>query len=154
MRSVAILDAGPLVAAADAHDPNHHAAAGALRRPDLDLVIPALVVAEASYLVGARIGAMAEVAFVRQLRRFGIEPPIDDDWPSIADLVERYADFPLGTTDAATIVLADRLGTDVIVTLDRRHFGEARSPQGRHFRLLPEVTSVHEDSAPHPEPAP
>jgi uncharacterized protein len=147
MRSVAILDAGPLVAAADASDPDHLASAAVLRRRDLDLVIPALAVGEAAYLIGTRLGAVREATFLRELRRFPIEPPADEDWPEIADLVERYADFPLGTTDAATIVLADRLRTDLIVTLDRRHFGAVRSPQGQHFRLLPEARSVHEEAA-------
>jgi predicted nucleic acid-binding protein len=147
MRSVAILDAGPLVAAADANDPNHARSLEVLRRRDLDFVIPALVVAEVAYLIGSRLDATKEVAFLRGLRRFAIEPPADDDWPLIADLVERYADFPLGTTDAATVALADRLGTDLIVTLDRRHFGAVRSPTGRHFRLLPETLAVHEEPA-------
>lgn len=149
MRSVAILDAGPLVAAADASDANHAGAAGALRRSDLDLVIPTLVIAEAAYLIAKRLGPRAEAAFVRQLRGFAIEPPTDDDWPLISELVERYADLALGTSDAATIVLADRLGTDLIVTLDRRHFSVVRSPDGRHFRLLPETIAVHDEPAPY-----
>ncbi len=65
MRSVAILDAGPLVAAADASDTNHAGAADALRRSDLDLVIPTLVIAEAAYLVAKRLGPKAEAAFLR-----------------------------------------------------------------------------------------
>lgn len=146
MRSIAILDTGPLVAAADASDAAHRASAAVLRRTDLELVIPALVIAEAAYLVGRRVGPLKEAAFVRELRRFAIEPPTDEDWPVIAELVEGYADFPLGTTDAASIVLADRLGTDLIVTLDRRHFAAVQSPGGRRFRLLPEA-AVHEQAA-------
>ena len=149
MRSVAILDAGPLVAAADVSDPGHGGSAGVLRRQDLDLVIPSLVMGEATYIIGARFGPKKEVDFLRALDRFVIEPPIDEDWPTIADLLERYADFPLGTADAATIVLADRLETDLIVTLDRRHFAAVQSPKGSHFRLLPEALSVHEEPAPY-----
>jgi hypothetical protein len=55
----------------------------------------------------------------------------------------------LGTADAATVVLADRLGTDLVVTLDRRHFGAVVSPAGRCFRLLPEPAAVHEELAPY-----
>lgn len=144
MRSIAILDASPLVAATDPTDPNHEPCAAILRRSDLDLIIPALVVGETTYLIGSRLGGLSEAAFLRRLRRFGIEPPVPDDWPAIADLVERYADFPLGTADAATIVLADRLGTDLIVTLDRRHFAAVQSAKGQRFRLLPESIAVHE----------
>ena len=56
--------------------------------------------------------------------------------------------------DASIAVLADRLDTDLIVTLDRRHFGAIRSPQGRTFRLLPEPKQVHETLEDYsPEPA-
>lgn len=144
MRSVAILDAGPLVAAADAKDPHHARCLEILRRRDLDFVVPMLVVAEAAYLAATRAGTATEATLVRGLRRFAIEPPWDEEWGAIADLVERYADLRLGTADAATIVLADRLDTDLIVTLDRRHFAAVRSPSGRHFRLLPEAIAVHE----------
>jgi predicted nucleic acid-binding protein len=149
MRSIAIVDAGPLVATADAKDPNHAHCLQVLQRPDLDLVIPALVIAEVSHLMAGRLSVAAEVAFLRGLGTFSVEPPTIDEWPAVADLVERYGDFPLGTTDAATVVLADRLGTDLIVTLDRRHFAAVQSPAGRHFRLLPDVTSVHEEPAPY-----
>ncbi len=109
-----------------------------LGRSDLDLVVPALVVAEVTYLVGRRLGAGIEAAFLRGLATLEVEAPAVDDWPPIAGLVERYGDYPLGGTDASVAVLAERLGTDLIVTLDRRHFGALRSAQGRPFRLLPD----------------
>lgn len=108
-----------------------------LERPDLDLVVPALVVAEATYLVGRRLGARAEAAFLRGLHVLEVEVPSADDWAAIAELIERYADFPLGGTDASVAVLADRLGTDVIVSLDRRHFDVLRSASGGSYRLVP-----------------
>jgi predicted nucleic acid-binding protein len=49
----------------------------------------------------------------------------------------RTTDFPLGGTDASVAVLADRLGTDLIVTLDRGHFSAIRSGAGASYRLLP-----------------
>jgi predicted nucleic acid-binding protein len=63
-----------------------------------------------------------QAAFLRTLASVEVEAPAAEDWPAIADLVERYADFPFGTTDASVAVLAERLGTDLIITLDRRHF--------------------------------
>lgn len=100
-------------------------------------MIPALVLAEATYLVGRRVGAKVEAAFLRGLASLEVEAPVADDWPQIAELVERYADFPLGGIDASIAVLADRFGTDLIVTLDRRHFGAIQSAQDRPFQLLP-----------------
>ena len=154
MRSIAILDAGPLLASLDRRDPDHVRSAEVLRRRDLDLVVPALVIAEVSHFAALRLGPRGEAVFVRGLRDLNVEAPDPDDWPIIADLVERYGDFPLGTVDASIVVLADRLDTDLIVTLDRRHFGTIRSPRGRSFRLLPEPTQVHEDPTDYsPSPA-
>ena len=125
-----------------------------LGRRDLHFVIPTLVVAEVAYFADKALGPQAEAAFVRRLAGMDVEAPSLEDWPVIADLVERYADLRLGTADAATAVLAERLGTDLIVTLDRRHFGVIRSPGGAAFRLLPEApSSVHEEPPPY-EPSP
>jgi predicted nucleic acid-binding protein len=135
---IAIVDSGPLYAAVDADDDDHIRCLEVLQRADLDLVVPALVVAEVTYLVGRRLGAEVEAAFLRGLGTLEVEAPTADDWAAIADLVLRYADFPLGGTDASAAVLAERLGTDLMVTLDRRHFGVMRSPQGHPFRLLPD----------------
>ena len=97
-----------------------------------------MVVAEVAYFLARRAGATAEASFIRGLVELEVEAPSNEDWPAIADLVERYADFPLGATDASVAVLAERLDTDLIVTLDHRHFGVLRMSDGRPFRLLPE----------------
>jgi len=49
-----------------------------------------------------------------------------DDWPRIAKLVHQYRDFPIGSADASVGALAERLNTDTIITIDRRHFSVAR----------------------------
>jgi uncharacterized protein len=144
---LAIVDTGPLLAALDAGDVNHEVCAALLRRRDLQLVVPSLVVTEVAYFAGVRLGPWVEAAFLRGLAAFEVEGPTPEEWPLIADLVERYGDFPLGTVDASVAVLADRLESEVIVTLDRRHFGAIRSPKGRVFRLLPESRQTHEDPA-------
>jgi predicted nucleic acid-binding protein len=135
---IAIVDTGPLYAAADDDDPDHSLCLGVLERADLDLVIPALVVAEATYFIGERLGPRAQAAFLRSLAQFEVEAPMPGDWSAIGHLVERYSDFPLGGTDSSVAVLAERLETNLIVTLDRRHFGAIRRPNGQPYRLLPE----------------
>ena len=135
---IAIVDSGPLYAAVDADDDDHLRCLDILQSGALELVVPALVVAEVTYLVGHRLGAVAEAAFLRGLAAVEVEAPSVDDWQVIAELVQRYGDFPLGGTDASVAVLAERLGTDLIVTLDRRHFAAIRMNDGRGFRLLPD----------------
>jgi predicted nucleic acid-binding protein len=67
MARLAVVDAGPLYATADAGDSAHAASRAALARADLQLVVPALVVAEATYFVATRLGPNAESAFLRGL---------------------------------------------------------------------------------------
>ncbi|HEY8172959.1 MAG TPA: PIN domain-containing protein [Dehalococcoidia bacterium] len=135
---IAIVDSGPLYAAVDADDDDHARCVDVLARTDLELVTSALVVAEVTYLVGRRLGPDVEAKFLRGLASLEVEAPDADDWPAMARLVERYRDFPLGGTDAHVAVLGERLGTDLIVTLDRRHFGAIRMRSGKPFTLLPD----------------
>ncbi len=137
MSRLAIVDAGPLYAAADADDADHAASVAALADPELRLVAPALVVAEATYFVGRRLGPAAEAAFLRGLSELDVEAPAREDFPRISELVETYANLPLGGTDASVIALAERLDASVIVTLDRRHFAAVSPAHRDAFELLP-----------------
>jgi predicted nucleic acid-binding protein len=116
---------------------DHDRCVEVLRRQDLTLVVPTMVVAEATYFVGARLGRSAEAAFLRGVAVLEVEGPSSEDWPRIAELVERYGDLPLGGTDASVIALAERVGAPVVVTLDRRHFGLVRPLHCSAFDLLP-----------------
>lgn len=102
------------------------------------LVIPAMVVAEATYLIGSRMGPKTEAAFLRSLRALRIEAPRAEDLDRMAELVEQYGDFPLGGTDAAVVALAERLGTDLVLSLDRRHMLAVRLKSGASLNVLPE----------------
>jgi predicted nucleic acid-binding protein len=134
---LAVVDTGPLYAAADADDDDHERCREVLSRAEHRLVIPAMVVAEATYLIGTRLGARAEARFLGSLSDHDVEAPTADDWSRIAALVERYRDFPLGGTDASVVVLAERLDTELVITLDRKHFGAVRPRHRRALRLLP-----------------
>ncbi len=135
--TLAIVDAGPLYAAADADDRDHAASLAALSRADLRLVVPALVIAEATYFVGRRLGPAAEGSFLRGLKDLDIEAPSGKDFARMAELVEQYKDFPLGGTDASAIVLAERLQASIVITLDRRHFAAVKPRHRETFDLLP-----------------
>jgi predicted nucleic acid-binding protein len=137
MTKLAVVDAGPLYAAADTDDVDHAASLAALARPELRLVVPALVIAEATYFVGRRLGPTAEAAFLRGLAAVDVEAPDSEDFTRMAQLVEEYADFPLGGTDASVIALAERLDAPIVVTLDRRHFGAVKPRHQETFELLP-----------------
>jgi predicted nucleic acid-binding protein len=135
---LAVVDSGPLYAVTDTDDQDHERSLAALQRADLQLVIPALVVAEVTYMIGHRLGPQAEAKFLRGIAQLEVEAPAAEDWPRIAELVEQYQDFPLGSTDASVVALAERLASEVVVTLDRRHFGAVKPRHCAAFQLLPE----------------
>jgi hypothetical protein len=101
------------------------------------LIIPALVITEVVYLLATRLGTQAELRFLGDLANgaFDIEPVHPTDWLRMADLVERYADLPLGAVDASVVACAERLGVDEIATVDRRHFTVVKAH--RPLALLP-----------------
>lgn len=101
--------------------------------------MPTLVVAEVSYLVGTNLGAAAETDFFRMLRsdQFRIEPLTDHDLARITELVQTYADLPLGGTDASVIAVAERLNLDTVATLDHRHFTVVRPNHIEALTLVP-----------------
>ncbi len=137
MSLLAIVDAGPLYAAADGADDAHAECLEVLARPDLQLVLPALALAEATYFVGRGLGPSAEGAFLKGAAEPDLETPTGDDLERMSELVERHRDLPLGGTDASVIALAERLDAEVIVTLDRRHFAAVKPRHRESFELLP-----------------
>lgn len=70
------------------------------------------MVAEVGYLLEAKVGTVAEAAFLDAPADGDLElvDLIPEDLARMAELVRRYDDLPLGTTDASAIALAERLG--------------------------------------------
>jgi predicted nucleic acid-binding protein len=132
-----VVDTGPLYAVVDEDDADHVRCRAVLEQPEHRLIIPTLVIAEATYLIGTRLGPDVEAQFLRGLTRMHVEAPTPDDWPRIAELVLEYGDFPLGGADASIVALAERLDIETLVTLDDRHFRAVRPRHRKAFRLLP-----------------
>ncbi|KLL12751.1 type II toxin-antitoxin system VapC family toxin [Protofrankia coriariae] len=123
-----IWDTGPLVAAIDADDKDHARCVALMRRTPRPLLVPYPVLTEVCYLLEREKGTHAEAAFLRSIGtgQITLIPLAKTDIDRIVELIEKYADFPLGSVDAAVIAIAERLGTDAIATLDRRHFSVVR----------------------------
>ncbi|TIC88249.1 PIN domain-containing protein [Nocardioides sp. GY 10113] len=139
-----ICDTGPIFAAADRRDADHHACVElftGLRLAGRRLLLPPTVLAEVGYMLEAKVGAFAEAAFLESVAAGGFELVnlTQPDVARIAELVSRYDDLPLGTTDASVIALAERLGVEEIATLDHRHFRVVRPRHVESFVLLPAI---------------
>ena len=84
-------------------------------------------------------GAAAEGAFLRSFSdgSLVVADLVVSDFARMADLVVRYADFPLGGSDASVIAIAERLSITTILTTARRHFAAVRPSHVEAFTLLP-----------------
>jgi uncharacterized protein len=139
---VIVCDTGPLVAAGDRDDQDNRACTDlftGLHLAQRTILVPGPVVAETGYLIARVSGPPAEARFLRGFTD-GTLTAVDlqvADFERMADLVLAYADFPLGTTDAAVIAVAERLDITEIATLDHRHFRAVRPTHIQAFTLLP-----------------
>src|SRR5882672_11483384 len=95
MTSIAIVDSGPLLAAANRSDPDHADCLAVLRETKYRLVIPAMCVAEVSYFLGRRQGAELEARFLQGLEQFDVRAPAAAEWPRIAERVGSIRVRPL-----------------------------------------------------------
>ena len=92
-----------------------------------------------THFIGTRLNAGAELRLLAEitLGNLAVEPIHARDWVRIVELVEQYADLPLGTVDASVVAAAERLGATTIATLDRRHFSVVRPKHVESFELVP-----------------
>lgn len=132
-----VLDAAPLVAAADRQDPAQPRVAKLIREEPGELVIPAPVTAEVDYLLGRRLGRAARLSFWDDLAagRFTVACLEPEDHRVVLDLERWYHDLDVGLADMSTVVVASRYHTRRLLTFDQRHF---RAPRPLTVgRLLP-----------------
>ena len=134
-----VVDAGPLVASAATRDQNHRRCVDLLTEAPPPLIVPALVVTEVAYFLYDRIGPAAERAFASSIRRgeLLVEQVEPADWDRIDELLEEYADLPLGIVDASVVVACERLGETKLATLDHRHLAVVRPRHCAALTLLP-----------------
>jgi len=137
-RQTAIVDSSVLFASIDRTDAKQEQCAQAIQTRGVRLVVPTLTICEILYLIGQHLGTRAETTFLRWLDSTEVLAPAPEERDRIAALVHTYRSLPLGGVDASIIVFAERLNTDVIYTLDRRHFSVVRPRHVPTFRLLPE----------------
>jgi len=136
---VIVVDTSAIVAYMNSADDRHQAVSAWLEREDDDLATTPLIVAEVDHLVAAR-GGRAALSALREDLSAGAY--LVEWWPgalaSAVSIAERYADMGLSLADASLVVLAERLQTVELATLDERHFRAIRPlTAGEAFRLLP-----------------
>ncbi|MBF6325097.1 PIN domain-containing protein [Nocardia cyriacigeorgica] len=135
-----VCDTGPLVAVLNENDADHQRCLDLLERHAGPLLVPSPVLAEVCYFLETRVGPTAEARFLDSIADGEIElvELTRVDLARMAELVRRYADFPLGAVDAAVLAVTERLDVYEVATLDRRHFSAVRTRHLKRLRLLPD----------------
>ena len=134
-----IVDASVLIATANDRDPEAARCRDVLRsKLNEALVVLALALAEAAYLIQARLGPVAEIALASSLTvtPWLVEGPTHEDLLRAVGLMRQYVDLPLGLSDALGVALAERIGETTIASLDH-HFRIVRPVHTEAFDVLP-----------------
>jgi len=134
---VILADTSGLLSLFNRREPAHPAVAEAVAHEQGPFVVSPYVVAELDYLVSTRLGTDAEQRVLTELASpaYVLASVDRDDLRACTELISKYAG--IGVADASMLVLADRLGIDRVLTLDRRHFEVARTPSGRALEIVP-----------------
>lgn len=134
-----LLDAGALYAQADRADLNHQATVDVLQAETGRLIVSALGLADADYLILIRLGVHVEIAFLEDLagRTFHVECLTRAELRTAASIIRQYRDLALGLADASLVVLAQRFRTSRLATFDYRAFRTVVPLHGGRFQLLP-----------------
>lgn len=135
-----LLDTGPLVAVLNDKDRHHERCRDLLQWHRGPLVVPAPVLTEVCYLLEKRgRGVEAEARFLEALAagELDLVPTDPADLARMAELIQTYADLPLGAVDASVVAIAERLGVRQVATLDRRDFSVVRPRHARVFVVVP-----------------
>jgi predicted nucleic acid-binding protein len=104
-----LVDTNVLLSAADTSDHDHLRCAELLDART-DLAVTAPVAAETAWMLDARLGATAEIAFIATIAS-GELPVVDlttADCKRCHILLETYEDLRLGVVDASVIAIAER----------------------------------------------
>jgi predicted nucleic acid-binding protein len=136
---IGVVDASALVAAVDGADRAHDRVVEILNDRTFTFVVPALCVAEACYVVNGKYGPRVESEFLAGMQALDVLAPLPEEWARMAEIVRQYAGFNVGGTNASIVALAERLGTDIVITLDRRHFSAIRPAHCAALKILPEL---------------
>lgn len=134
-----LLDPSAVLAAADAADLNHQAAATWFGRVDEPLLLGALGLAELDVLLQRELGAAASLALIESLVAGSIRlvPPTPEDLARAAVLMGEAAEHRPRLADALLVATAERLGIRRVAAFDRHPLAVFRPKHVRNLDFEP-----------------
>jgi hypothetical protein len=135
-----VLDTSGVIALIDDDQPLHERVRAVVNSDQGPLILPEVILSEIDYMISTRVGVDAELKLLRDVATdaYQLQSLAVEDVGVAADLIERYRDLRLGLADATLVVIAARVGTTRLLTLDERHCRVVRPLRGgRSFVILP-----------------
>lgn len=135
MANELLLDTGALVSLLDRSQRRHREFVDFFDSWTGQVVTTEAVLTESTHLLG-RIagGAIACLDFVLSGGALLI-PATANSIRRARDLMKRYADCPMDFADATLVVLAEDLGTNIVLTTDQRDFSIYRIAGRKRFKI-------------------
>jgi hypothetical protein len=138
----AIVDTNFLVSLTNPREQAHQACVSLVRTVQERLIVPYVVLPEATYLINKYQGHHIMRQFVHRMKQpaWNFEPLQRSDLAVVANILDKYDDQDLDFVDAAIVAIAERLNITRLLTLDRRHFRLIRPAHCTAFELLPHLS--------------
>lgn len=134
-----LLDASALLATLDEAEPEHRRVLASLQDERPPYLLSPFILAELDYFVLRNLGVVNELALLQEVAdgTYDLASFEAEDVERAGMVIRRFADLRIGLAAASIVVLAERHGSDRVLTLDERHFRALRTLDGRPFTLLP-----------------
>jgi len=133
-----ILDTGALVSLLDRSQDSHEDFVLFFTQWKKEVVSTEAVLTEATHLLGRVPGGRETCVDFFLNGGAVLVPPSMASLEKTRTLMAKYADLPMDYADATLVVLAEEVGTDLILTTDKRGFSVYRMNKNRRFRILPD----------------
>jgi predicted nucleic acid-binding protein len=134
-----LLDTGALVSLLDRSQPHHRRFTEFFSGWHGAVVSTEAVLTEATHLLGRTPGGRELCLEFFLAGGATLVPASLSTLRRCRALIERYADLPMDYADATLVILAEDLGTDLVLTTDRRDFEVYRFARNRPFQILPSL---------------
>ena len=102
-------------------------------------LLPDVVLPELAYLILRELDVKTLTDFLRSVANgdFELVRTTAGDLERAAEILEKYNDNNIDLVDAVIVAMAERLGIEKILTVDRRHFSVFKPKHCENFTLLP-----------------